>query len=288
MNSKKEAPTLVALGLAGGQGKTTTILILGRMFARLGIPVLLVDSDPQASLSRFIGVSVGDQPSTLEILTKPANEIPLKTAIRKTTEENLFIIPASRELESANSTMAASGLSLTKMRDRIYELDEDVSEERRVTKNFGLILIDPPPQKSHLALTALGCSNLLVIPAEANLKGVDSLDGTLKMIIEYKRSVPHTELIGVMPFRAKWTGFNPTNTARDAIAKMGAVLGRKELMLPHLLESDIYPRAINSQQLPSDLGKPDLEYPFSVLIERIRPHLEDKYSRLLNVREVAA
>jgi chromosome partitioning protein len=288
MNSKKEAPTLVALGLAGGQGKTTTILMVGRMFARLGIPVLLVDSDPQASLSRFLGVTVGQQPSTLEILTKPANEVPLKTAIRQTTEENLFTIPASRELESANSAMAASGLSLTRMRDRLYELDEEVLQEHRVANNFGLILIDAPPQRSHLALTALGCSNLLTIPAEANLKGVDSLDGTLKMILEYKRSVPHTELIGVMPFRAKWTGLNPTITARDAIAKMGAVLGREELMLPHLLESDIYPRAINAQQLPRDLGKPDLEYPFSVLMERIKPHLEDKYSRNLSVKEVAA
>lgn len=44
-------PTIVTLGLAGGQGKSTVALMLGRYLGRLGIPVLFVDADPQSSLT---------------------------------------------------------------------------------------------------------------------------------------------------------------------------------------------------------------------------------------------
>jgi chromosome partitioning protein len=40
-----QAPTLVTLGLAGGQGKTTVALMVGRILSRYGIPVLFVDAD---------------------------------------------------------------------------------------------------------------------------------------------------------------------------------------------------------------------------------------------------
>ncbi|MBW4571528.1 MAG: AAA family ATPase [Tolypothrix carrinoi HA7290-LM1] len=59
-------PTLVTLGLAGGQGKSTVALMLGRYLGRLGIPVLFIDADPQSSLTSFLGVKV--QPNTPTLL----------------------------------------------------------------------------------------------------------------------------------------------------------------------------------------------------------------------------
>ena len=64
-------PTVVSLGLAGGQGKSTVALMLGRYLGRLGIPVLFVDCDPQSSLTSFLGVQVQpDTPTLLEVLTQ--------------------------------------------------------------------------------------------------------------------------------------------------------------------------------------------------------------------------
>ena len=75
-------PTLVTLGLAGGQGKSTVALMLGRYLGRLGIPVLLIDADPQSSLTSFLGVKVQpNTPTLLEVITQPEEKKRIVDAI---------------------------------------------------------------------------------------------------------------------------------------------------------------------------------------------------------------
>ncbi|UBF30194.1 ParA family protein (plasmid) [Kovacikia minuta CCNUW1] len=280
-----EAPTLVPLGLAGGQGKTTVALITGRILASYGIPVLFVDADPQASLTTFLGVEPSDnRPTLLEVITKSERKVPLYSAIHPVPKnEKLFVIPANDELEDANAYLAASGISLNRLRERLYQVEEQVAPQDKVACNFGVIIVDPPPERSHLALSSLGAGSAWVIPAEANVKGVESLKRTLELIQTYQRRIPHGSLIGVMPFRAQWTGLNPTGTTRDSIEVMQALAG-KENVLPHLLESNIYKRAINEQVLPRELGKPELEYPLLTIIERMKPLL-GQYAKQIQATE---
>lgn len=267
-----EAATLVALGLAGGQGKTTVGMMVGRMLARSGITVLMVDADPQASLTAFLGVEPAeDRPTLLEVLMQPEKKVPLYSAIVPIARsEGLYLIPANDQLENANHHLAALGMSLTLLRNRLYQVGEKLESSERVAHNFGLIIIDPPPERSHLALTALGAGNMWTIPAEANIKGVQSLKRTMQLVETYQPMLPSAQLIGVMPFRARWVGLNPTNTTKQSIQVMESLAGAKKI-LPHLLESDVYKRAINEQVLPRDLGHPELEYPLWALIERIKP-----------------
>ncbi len=279
--SNTQASSLVTLGLAGGQGKTTVALMVGRILSRHGIPVLFVDADPQSSLSSFLGVKPSeDRPTLLEILTKPAKRVPLYSAIHPVPqEENLFVIPANDELEEANHALAASPMSISILRNRLYQADEDVDSTDQVARNFGLIIVDPPPERSHLALTALGSGDYWVIPSEANIKGVQSLVRTKTLIESCQPHVQRGKFIGVIPFRARWIGLNPTTTTRESIDVMTEVVGTEQ-MLPHLLDSDIYKRAINEQLLPRDLGNSGLEYPLLALIERLRPAL-GRYSDMI-------
>jgi len=63
--------TLGSISLAGGQGKTTVSLFLARFLADSGHNVLVIDADPQSSLTTFLGFSVEpDSPTLLEILKK--------------------------------------------------------------------------------------------------------------------------------------------------------------------------------------------------------------------------
>jgi chromosome partitioning protein len=283
-----ESATLVPMGLAGGQGKTTVALMTGRILAKLGIPVLFVDADPQASLTAFLGVELTDRPTLLEILTKPADKVPLYTAIHEVPEtENLFLIPANDELEGANHSLAASGMSISVLRKRLYQVDEKVSNDEKISTNFGLIIIDPPPERSHLALTALGCADYWVIPAEANIKGVKSLQRTKELVESCSSMVPNAELIGAIPFRAKWVGLNPTATTKETIDVMRVIVGNDKV-LPHILESDIYKRAINDQVLPSALGKPDLEYPINCLIDLLKSRFGPFTSKVSEYGSLAA
>lgn len=283
-----EAPTLVPMGLAGGQGKTTVALMTGRILAKLGIPVLFIDADPQASLSTFLGIEDTDRPTLLEVLTRPHDKVPLYTAIHEIPDcENLFLIPANDELENANHSLAASGMSISVLKKRLYQIGEQVESQDKVINNFGVIIIDPPPERSHLALTSLGCANYCVIPAEANVKGVKSLQRTKELIESCAALVPDNRLLGVIPFRARWVGRNPTKTTRDTIELMRSIAG-KDKVLPHILESDVYKKAINEQLLPSDFGDSDLEYPLNTLINLMKDSLGPFSKNLSTIEGVAA
>lgn len=266
-----EAPALVPLALAGGQGKTTIALMTGRLLAKYGVPVLFIDADPQASITKFLGIDLSEnRPTLLEILTKPASKVPLYSAIHPVPEsKNLFIIPASDELEDANHSLAASPMSVSVLRNRLYQVGEKVSTDDQVVANFGIVIVDPPPERSHLALTSLGSADYWVIAGEANIKGVESLIRTKTLIETCQPLIPQGEFLGVIPFRAKWVGLNPTSTTKKSIQAMSDIVG-PEKMLPHILESDKYTRAINEQCLPSELGAPGLEYPLLTLIDRIK------------------
>lgn len=281
-NSVSEAPILVPLGLAGGQGKTTVALMTGRLLARYGIPVLFVDADPQASLTAFLGVSPAeDRPTLLEVILYPEKKVPLYSAIQPVpNSNNLFLIPANDQLENANHYLAASAISLNLLRNRLYQVGENYESQDRIAHNFGIIIVDPPPERSHLALTSLGAGNLWVIPAEANVKGVQSFQRTLELIQAYQPLLPNGHFIGVMPFRSKWVGLRPTSITKQSMQVLEELAGTDK-MLPHLLESDVYKRAINDQILPRDLGHSELEYPIVTLIERIRPMLGDTIQQLL-------
>jgi chromosome partitioning protein len=282
-SSSIDAPTFVPLGLAGGQGKTTVGLLLGRLIASYGIPVLFVDADPQASLTAFLGVTPSeDRPTLLEIITNPEKKVPLYSAIHPIpNQEKLFLIPATDQLENANHYLAASPMSLSILKNRLYQIGETLDPQERIANSFGLIIVDPPPERSHLALTSLGAGNLWAIPAEANVKGVQSLMRTLELIQTYQPFLPHGSLSGVIPFRARWVGLHPTTTTKQSMELMAELAGA-DAMLPHILESDVYKRAINDQVLPRDLGYPDLEYPLLTLLKRIEPALDQAVIQALS------
>ncbi len=274
-------PTIVTLGLAGGQGKSTVALMLGRYLGRLGIPVLFVDADPQSSLTSFLGVNVQpNTPTLLEVITQSEDKTHIVDAIAPVPNvqlsnctidnSNLFLIPSDDGLENANYKLASSGISLFILRNRLQP----------IASNFGVIIVDPPPERSHLAQTSLGAGDKWIIPAEANVKGVQSLVRTLDLVKEFQSALPNGELMGVVPFRAKWTGVNPTIATKTSIEAMSEIVG-KDLMLPHLLESDVYKNAINQRVSPSDLGQPGLEYSIQVLAQKLKPALPEKYAFLI-------
>jgi len=144
--------------LAGGQGKSTVALMLGRILARKGLPVLFIDADPQASLTAFLEVEPpDDHPTLLEVITNGEDKVPLYSAIHPVpNEDNLFIIPATDQLENANHYLAASGMSLTILKQRIYQVGVNIDPEYKIARNFAMVIIDPPPERSHLALTSMG------------------------------------------------------------------------------------------------------------------------------------
>ena len=256
--------TIAVSSLSGGQGKTTTALFLGRKLAKIGLPTLIIDADPQHNLTTYLGLELQpNQPTLLEFFK---NSVPFEDTIYPIEgEDNLFMIPADDQLDNVNEYLSSSGVGAMMLSRRL----EPVAEA------FPVCLIDSPPQRSQIAKSVIGAANSLVIPAEANVKGYGSLVRTLDLLASMQEiRATQAQVMGVLPFRDKWVGLIQTNESRLAVEGMAEEVGF-DLIIPSIRESERYKQAINKQQSLESLGFKDLEYPFEVLVEKILEQLEN-------------
>jgi chromosome partitioning protein len=251
--------TIAIASLSGGQGKTTASLMLGRLLSRQGYPTLLIDADPQHNLTTYMDLDLqGNQPTLLELLKK---SVSAEDGIYPSEgNDNLFLIPADDQLDTVQDYLSNSGVGATLLKRRI----EPVADA------FKICIIDAPPQRSQICLTVLGAADALIIPAEASVKGYGSLVRTLDLLKTLQEvGATNAQVMGVIPFRDRWIGKTQTQESRSAVDGMKEEVG-ETLILPSIRESERYKQAINRRSTLGEMGYNDLEYPFEVLIDKIK------------------
>jgi chromosome partitioning protein len=109
----------------------------------------------------------------------------------------------------------------------------------------------------------------VLIPVEANVKGVNSLVDTLDFLNEQAELEAFTgSVLGIIPFRDRWVGNTQTLEGRQNIAAMEEFSGETPI-LASIRESEKFKNAIRQGKLLSDLGQPDLQYPFEQIVEAL-------------------
>jgi len=260
--ASKQAAIALSLSLSGGQGKTLTAYMVGLKVAKLGVPTLLIDGDPQRNLTDLLGVEIENEPTLLEVITGKCS---IEDAIYPIPDrENLFLVPSDRALVNAQLYLASSANCSRVLKKRLEPVMQD----------FGLIMIDSPPQKNHINLTAIGAADVVIIPAEAVAKGIGSLTETWALLEECREGDAFDgKLLGVLPFRARVVGLQLTGEASTSLKAMEGFIG--EVLLPSVVESVVYQRALNQGKLPSELdaSKKELEAPFDLLLQRLSAYV---------------
>lgn len=172
--------------MSGGVGKSTLTMNLGyHLVTDIGKRVLMVDMDPQASLTTFMGLAPFELEETIyQSLLEKKHPPVIK---------NLF----GCDLVPANIFLAQAELQLSSELRREYKLANTLA---KVENNYDVLLLDCPPSLGLLSVNCLVAANYLLIPIQTEYKSVEATINLLQTTYEIAQEVnPNLQVVGAVP-----------------------------------------------------------------------------------------
>lgn len=166
----------------GGVGKTNVAANLGIGLANAGKRVLLVDADPQGSLTSSLGWK---QPDDLRVtlatqMQKAISEIPFDP------QEGILHHEEGVALMPSNISLAATELSLVNIMSREYILRSYLSN---VKDAYDYVLIDCMPSLGMLTINALAASDSVIIPVQPHYLSAIGMTQLMQTISRVKKNL---------------------------------------------------------------------------------------------------
>lgn len=176
----------------GGTAKSTTAVNLGIGLAREGKKVILMDCDPQGSMTISLGFSDPDamEVTLATLMTRVVNEeeLHVEDAILH-HEEGIDLIPANIELSALEVSMVNVMSRETILRQLIEEIKD----------SYDYCILDCMPSLGMVTINALACADSVLIPVQAAYLPVRGLQQLIKTIGRVKRQLnPKLEIEGIL------------------------------------------------------------------------------------------
>jgi chromosome partitioning protein len=180
---------------AGGVAKTSTVRDVGYVLAEGGHRVLLIDMDPQANLTKWLGFDddidldrtvypaiMGDPPGDEGAAAgdeEPELRLPIPVRVH-----GMDLIPAHLNIAIIEREILSVFLGVLRLRDAVRKL-----------QGYDFVLIDPPPSLGQLSALAVVASDRVVVPLPTNRKGLDGIPTVVKMVREYKKAARDLSIV---------------------------------------------------------------------------------------------
>ena len=160
---------------------------LGYALTRRKHQVLLVDLDPQASLTTFMGLEPSELETTIYEAILGKKNLPIQEKIHR------------MDLAPTNINLSLAELELVSALSREERLKKVLAP---ILPNYNYILIDSPPSLGILAVLALTAANHLLVPIETEFKSYFGTGLLLDTVARIRRHVnPDLELAGFVPLK---------------------------------------------------------------------------------------
>jgi len=184
-------PKIIAIAnQKGGVGKTTTTINLATALAKSGKIVLLVDLDPQGNASTGLGIDADQRDlTTYDILLDGVS--PMQAA-QDTDVKNLFIVPATTDLSSADMELISNEKRSYLLRDALRQPDVDGLA-------LDYILIDCPPSLNLLTINAMVAADSVLVPLQSEFFALEGLSQLMLTLREIRQTAnPDLRIEGVV------------------------------------------------------------------------------------------
>lgn len=167
----------------GGVGKTTSCMIAGYGLAERGYKVLIVDADPQASISFLLHTDKGE--GIMEALKK---DIKPEEAIYKKSDL-LHVLRGSQGMAETGDTFSYSKRRETALKETLEPL----------RASYDYILVDCPPALNLVTVNALTASDSVIVPVMADILSLKGVEGIAALTQAVKaRTNPGVKIRGFL------------------------------------------------------------------------------------------